>query len=60
MATGQLLHSDSWSEEDVELAERYAAALKQISELSGDWSDDDVQTAENYAATLQGIEQLRQ
>lgn len=47
------------SEELVDLAERYAEALRQIEELEGalHWDDDDVELAERYAAALKQIEE---
>ena len=51
-----------FSEEDVLLAERYAAALKQIEQLGGvtesrwaEFTEEDVHLAERYARALQAI-----
>ena len=47
-------------EETVEMAERYAYALKQIKEnLNGDisWDEDDVELAERYLDTLRDIKE---
>jgi hypothetical protein len=42
---------------DVELAERYAAALETIERLQGsDWSENDCELAERYAEALADIE----
>jgi hypothetical protein len=48
------------NEDVVELAERYANALKQIKELvsEGLWDEDDVETAERYAVALEKIKKI--
>jgi hypothetical protein len=48
-----------FTEEDVELAERYAAALERIKALEDVFpSEDDAKAADDYLATLQGIENI--
>lgn len=49
----------TWNENDVDLAERYAAALERIKELqaASDWTEEDVDQAERYLHTLQAIQE---
>jgi hypothetical protein len=49
-----------FTEEDVQLAERYAKALETIERLNQEviWTEGDVEAAEKYAAALDKIAEL--
>ena len=49
-----------WTEEDVELADRYATVLERIEELGGaaPFTEADIEAAERYARALQRIEEV--
>lgn len=46
-------------EDELALAERYAAALETIDELKGNLDEDDVNLAERYAESLKVIDGLK-
>jgi len=48
---------ESWDEADVELAERYASALKEIKDLLEDvkFDETDIELAERYAEAINTI-----
>jgi hypothetical protein len=49
-----------FTENDVELAERYVRALERVKELNEelDWTDNDVELAERYVAALERVNEL--
>ena len=53
-------HAD-FTEEDVDLAERYVEARKYIRESTGEanFTEDDVNLAERYVSSLQSVSELQ-